>query len=203
MLVALPPLLLLPSFSLYSISVGPHSPAEALGHACLTHFAGQETEASPTWNSDSARRAPAKPRSPPFPRGKRRANKTNVTRPGFHAPFSSISLAFTLHILFRPLPPPPFFTAPPSREQVVGSALYAQARAVVGGGGAGRELGGRGVRGLAFGPRRERESPPLECAGAWWLPVSPWSGKVSGEAAFATRGNGRRGEARVSAGSFA
>lgn len=33
------------------------------------------------------------------------------------------------------------------------------------------------MRGLGFGPRRERESPPLECAGAWRLPVSPWSGK--------------------------
>lgn len=59
------------------------------------------------------------------------------------------------------------------------------------------------MRGLGFGPRRERESPPLECAGAWRLPVSPWSGKVSGGAAFATRGNGRRGEDRVIARSFA
>jgi hypothetical protein len=60
----------------------------------------------------------------------------------------------------------------------------------------GRGLG-RGGRGLGFGPRREPGSPPLECAGAWRLPVSPWSGKVSGGAASATRGNCRRGEARV------
>lgn len=40
---------------------------------------------------------------------------------------------------------------------------------------------------LGFGPRREPESPSLECAGAWRLPVSPWSGKVSCGAASATR----------------
>lgn len=34
------------------------------------------------------------------------------------------------------------------------------------------------------------ESASLECAGAWRLPVSPWSGKVSGGAASATRSHG-------------
>lgn len=72
-----------------------------------------------------------------------------------------------------------------------------QARdAVWGGVGAGARREGE----LGFGPRREPESASLECAGAWRLPVSPWSGKVSGGAASATRSHGgpRLGAGRAS-----
>lgn len=127
-------------------------------------------------------------------------NRTKLIFPSFQVWFSNTPGTFTLGVLSSPSSPI-LYAPPPSREQVVGSALNAQARAVVGGGGAG--TGGRGVRGLGLGPRRERESPPLQCAGAWRLPVSPWSGKVSGGAASATRGSGRRGEARVNAGNLA
>lgn len=67
---------------------------------------------------------------------------------------------------------------------------------------AGRHTGGRGRAGPEAGPARagrksrdlgrggSPESPSLKCAGAWRLPVSPWSGKVSGGAASATRNDG-------------
>lgn len=57
-------------------------------------------------------------------------------------------------------------------------------------GGPGGGAGARREGELGFGPRREPESASLECAGAWRLPVSPWSGKVSGGAASATRSHG-------------
>lgn len=65
--------------------------------------------------------------------GDRPANGINLVLRGFQARFSNTARALTLGVL--PLPPLPFFSPSPPREQVVGSALSAQARAVVGGAG--------------------------------------------------------------------
>lgn len=85
-------------------------------------------------------------------------------------------------------PSSPVLLALPSSR--AGGRLRAQRASARRRGRGGAGAGGRGVRGLGLGPRRERESAPLECAGAWRLPVSPWSGKVSGGAA--SRHEGQR-----------
>lgn len=61
-------------------------------------------------------------------------------------------------------------------SRVVGSAQRAGARRR-GRGGAGA---GGGAFAAGFGAAAEAGSPPLECAGAWRLPVSPWARKVKG-----------------------